>query len=112
MIGRIQSKDPNVVKGWNVYCIAWAGLWPSNPGSHIPLYGSTPNQKMEDLRDAWFDAPDLAAQQKVTADMQLLGFQEPPYIPIGQYFIPQAYRTGLSGFVKAANTVLWGVRKG
>jgi peptide/nickel transport system substrate-binding protein len=112
MIGRIQSKDPTVVRGWNVYCIAWAGLWPSNPGSHIPLYGSTPNQKMEDLRDAWFDAPDLAAQQKVTADMQLLGFQEPPYIPIGQYFIPQAYRTGLSGFVKAANTLLWGVRKG
>ncbi len=111
MIGRIQSKDPTVVRGWNVYCIAWAGLWPSNPGSHIPLYGSNPNQKMEDLRDAWFDAPDLAAQQKVTADMQLLGFQEPPYIPIGQYFIPQAYRTGLGGFVKAANTLLWGVRK-
>ena len=44
--------------------------------------------------------------------MQLLGFQEPPYIPIGQYFIPQAYRNGLSGFVKAANTVLWGVKKG
>ena len=32
--------------------VAWAGLWPSNPGSHIPLYGSNPNQKMEDLRDA------------------------------------------------------------
>jgi len=112
MIGRIQSKDPNVVKGWNVYCISWAGLWPSNPGSHIPLYGSDPNPKMEALRDAWFDAPDLAAQQKVTADMQLLGFQEPPYIPVGQYFIPQAYRTGLSGFVKAANTLMWGVRKG
>jgi peptide/nickel transport system substrate-binding protein len=112
MIGRIQSKDPNVLKGWNVYCIAWAGLWPSNPGSHIPLYGSNPNPKMEALRDAWFDAPDLAAQQKVTADMQTLGFQDPPYIPVGQYFIPQAYRTGLSGFVKAANTVLWGVKKG
>ena len=112
MIGRIQSKDPNVLKNWNVYCIAWAGLWPSNPGSHIPLYGSDPNPKMEALRDAWFDAPDLAAQQKVTTEMQLLGFQEPPYIPIGQYFIPQAYRNGLSGFVKAANTVLWGVKKG
>ena len=58
------------------------------------------------------DAPDLTAQQKVTTEMQLLGFQEPPYIPIGQYFIPQAYRNGLSGFVKAANTVLWGVKKG
>ncbi|MCC6716410.1 MAG: ABC transporter substrate-binding protein [Acetobacteraceae bacterium] len=112
MIGRIQSKDPNVVKGWNVYCISWAGLWPSNPGSHIPLYGSTPNPRMDALRDAWFDAPDLAAQQKVTADMQLLGLREPPYIPIGQYFIPHAFRTGLTGFVKAANTVLWGVKKG
>jgi len=112
MIGRIQSKDPNVVKGWNVYCIAWAGLWPSNPGSHIPLYGSTPNPKMDALREAWFDALDLAAQQQVTGQMQMLGFTEPPYIPIGQYFIPHAYRTGLSGFVRAANTVLWGVRKG
>jgi peptide/nickel transport system substrate-binding protein len=112
MISRIQSKDPTVLKNWNVYCISWAGLWPSNPGSHVALYGSVPNPKMEALRDSWFDAPDLAAQQKVTADMQLLGFQDPPYLPIGQYFIPQAYRTGLTGFVKAANTVLWGVKKG
>ncbi len=112
MISRIQSKDPTVMKTWNVYCISWAGLWPSNPGSHIPLYGSVPNPKMEGLRDAWFDAPDLPAQQKITADMQMLGFQDPPYVPVGQYFIPQAYRQGLTGFVKAANTVLWGVKKG
>jgi peptide/nickel transport system substrate-binding protein len=67
---------------------------------------------MEELRTAWFDAPDLASQKKLADQMQLLGFEEPPFIPLGQYFIPYAYRTGMSGFVNAPITALWNVRKG
>lgn len=109
---RARSTDPAVQAGWGCYCIGWAGLWPSNPGSNVPLGGVRPNPKMEALRAAWFDAPDLPAQKQLADQMQLLGFQEPPFIPLGQYFIPYAYRTGMSGFVRAPITAMWNVRKG
>ena len=41
-----------------------------------------------------------------------LGFEEPPFIPLGQYFIPYGYREGMTGFVGAPITAMWNVRKG
>jgi peptide/nickel transport system substrate-binding protein len=108
---RQRSTDPAVRAGWSCFCVGWAGLWPAVPGSNIPLAGVRPNPKMDALRDAWFDAPDLPAQKAVADQMQLLGFAEPPFIPLGQYFIPYAYRTGLTGFLHAPITALWNVRK-
>ena len=108
---RARSTDPAVRAGWSCYCVGWAGLWPANPGSNIPLSGVRPNPAMEALRNAWFDAPDLPAQQDLAAKMQILGLQEPPFIPLGQYFIPYAYRSGLTGFVRAPITAFWNVRQ-
>jgi len=108
---RARSTDPAVRAGWSCYCVGWAGLWPANPGSNIPLSGVRPNPAMEALRDAWFDAPDLPAQRHLAEQMQVLGLQEPPFIPLGQYFIPYAYRTGLTGFVRAPITAFWNVRQ-
>jgi peptide/nickel transport system substrate-binding protein len=108
---RQRSTDPKVRAGWSCYCVGWAGLWPAVPGSNIPLAGVRANPQMDTLRDAWFDAPDLPAQKLVAEQMQMLGLQEPPFIPLGQYFIPYAYRSGLSGFVRAPITAFWNVRK-
>ena len=108
---RARSTDPTVRAGWSCYCVGWAGLWPFNPGSNIPLSGVVPNPAMEALRTAWFDAPDLPAQQDLAVKMQMLGLQQPPFIPLGQYFIPYAYRTGLTGFVRAPITAFWNVRR-
>ena len=109
---RQRGTDPAVMAGWSCFCVGWAGLWPSNPGSNIPLNGVKANPKMDALKAAWFDAPDLPAQKQLAEKMQLLGFEEPPFIPLGQYFIPYAYRNGMSGFVGAPITAMWNVRKG
>ncbi len=108
---RARSTDPTVRAGWSCYCVGWAGLWPANPGSNIPLSGVRPNPDMEALRDTWFDAPDLPAQRRLAEQMQILGLQDPPFIPLGQYFIPYAYRTGLTGFVRAPITAFWNVQR-
>jgi len=109
---RARSTDPAVRAGWSCYGVGWAGLWPSNPGSNVPLSAVKPNPKIEVLRDAWFDAPDLSAQQSIAAQIQVLALQEPPFIPLGQYFIPYAHRKDVSGFVAAPITAMWNVRKG
>jgi len=108
---RARSKDPKVSAGWSCYGVGWAGLWPTNPGSNIPLSGDKPNPAMEALRSAWFDSTDFAEQMHLAERMQVLGLQEPPFIPLGQYFIPYAYRTGLTGFVRAPITAMWNVRR-
>lgn len=108
---RARSTDPAVRAGWSCYCVGWAGLWPAVPGSNIPLAGVKPNPKMEQLRTAWFDAPDLPAQKQLAEQMQLVGFEDPPFLPLGQYFIPYAYRSDLTGFVRAPITALWNVRR-
>ncbi|MDJ0387283.1 ABC transporter substrate-binding protein [Roseomonas sp. E05] len=97
--------------GWHCYCTGWAGLWVSNPGSHLHLYGTRPNPRMEALRDAWFAATEAAEQRRITEQMQLLAFEEPPFLPLGQYFTPQAYSTKLSGFIPSPVALFWNLEK-
>ena len=70
----------------------------------MPLHGHKPNPEMEALTEDCFDAPDLAAQKAITERMQLLAFEDPPFIPVGQYLVPQAHRASVTQF--------WNVKKG
>lgn len=108
---RARSTDPTVRAGWACYGVGWAGLWPSNPGSNVPLSGVKPNPKIEALRTEWFDAPDAAAQKAIAEKIQVLALEEPLFIPLGQYFIPYAHRSNVSGFVGAPITAFWNVKK-
>jgi len=63
------------------------------------------------LRDAWFEAPDLAAQRALCEQMQVLAWEEVPFIPVGQWFYPTAMRTNLVDVVKAPYPIFWGARK-
>ena len=111
VMARSNSKDLTGPSVWNCYCNAWTGLNVANPGTFIPLYGQAPDPAMEVLKDAWFDAPDLAAQKQIADRIQLRAFEVPPFLPLGQYFRPQAYRTALTGIVPSPYTVFWNARK-
>jgi peptide/nickel transport system substrate-binding protein len=65
---------------------------------------------MEDLASAWIDAPDLDAQRRIAAEMQRLAFVEVPYLPLGQYFQPTAYRRDLEGVLRGP-PVFWNVTR-
>lgn len=109
VLSRWNGKDTQ--RPWHCFAVGWAGLWITNPGSHIPLHGQKPNPKMEALTGQWFDAPDLAGRQKITGDMQRLYFEDPPFLPLGQYFTPQAHRDTITDINRASCTTFWGVRK-
>jgi peptide/nickel transport system substrate-binding protein len=49
------------------------------------------------MRDAWFRAPDEAAQKAICRDIQLEAMQDVPYYPTGQYLQPTAYRSSITG---------------
>jgi len=119
VVQRRASKEKVENGGWSLFCTGWSGLDMLNPAGNLPLRGNGEQAwfgwptapRLEALRDAWFEAPDLAAQKQICDDIQRQVFEDVPYIPIGQYFQPTAYRRSLSGILKGAPVMFYNVRR-
>ncbi len=106
--------------GWNLFCTTFEGLDVAVPGSHQALrgngasgwFGWPTSPRREALREAWFDAPDLAAQRRIAEDLQRLVWEEAPFLPLGLLRPAQAYRRSLSGILAGGPPLFWGVRRG
>jgi peptide/nickel transport system substrate-binding protein len=118
VVQRRASKEAPERGGWSMFFTFWAGLDMFNPGVQQSLRGNGQNAwfgwptipRLEELRQAWFDAPDLAGQQAVARQIQEVAFQEAPYLPLGQYFQATAYRRGLTGVLKGL-PLFWNVQR-
>ena len=74
VVQRRASKEPIDKGGWNIFYTYLGGFGNITPAPAIPIQSSGTNgswfgwptdPKMEELRAAWFDAPDVAAQKKI-----------------------------------------------
>jgi peptide/nickel transport system substrate-binding protein len=118
VVQRRASREPAERGGWNVFFTFWAGVDMFNPGVHQSLrghgqqawFGWPTIPRIEELRQAWFDAPNLEGQQAVARQIQQVAFQEVPYLPLGQYFQATAYRRGLTGVLKGL-PLFWNVQR-
>jgi peptide/nickel transport system substrate-binding protein len=117
MLQRRNRRGPPSDGGWSLFVTNWSGADWLTPAGHIALRGGgeagyagwASMPQMEALREAWFRAPDLAAQQAICREMQQLAFDEVAYYPLGQYLQPTAFRniTGVNdGFA-----TFWNVRR-
>jgi peptide/nickel transport system substrate-binding protein len=104
--------------GWNLFCTGFSGLDFFTPASHLPLrgngkgawFGWPDDPKIEELREAWFNAPDPAAQKKIGVEIQLQAFQSVPYYPLGVAQSPTAFRHDITG-VPEGFPIFWNVRR-
>jgi peptide/nickel transport system substrate-binding protein len=118
LVGRRVKTDPVAQGGWSIFHTSWSGLDTINPAGHIFLRGNgkaaapgwPTSPRIEELRDSWFKAPDLAAQQAVARALQLQAFEDVPYVPLGQYFQHTAYQSNLTG-VLSGSPVFWNIRR-
>jgi peptide/nickel transport system substrate-binding protein len=119
LVQRRASREPPEKGGWNCFCTTYEGLAVATPASHFPIrgngfaawFGWPTSPRLEALREAWFDAPDLAAQRAICEQIHLVVWEEVPFIPLGQWFIPTAMRDNLLDVVKAPFPIFWGARK-
>ncbi len=119
LVQRRIKMDPIDQGGWNLFVINDNGINEINPAGHLWLRGNgrdappgwPTSAGLESLRDAWFNAGSLEAQQAITRKLQLQAFQDVPYIPLGQSLAPTAYRTNLTGVLNGQPT-FWNVRRG
>ncbi|EHM01840.1 hypothetical protein HMPREF9946_01907, partial [Acetobacteraceae bacterium AT-5844] len=119
MTPRRSNRDSVDKGGWSVFFTAVVGSDLLNPGGHFILraqgaggwFGWPDSPRIETLRQAWFDAPDEAAQQSICRDLQRQAVQDAPYYPLGQYQQPTAYKSNLTGMLDGFAT-FWSIRRG
>ncbi|WP_426956379.1 ABC transporter substrate-binding protein [Muricoccus radiodurans] len=114
VLQRRARKTPPDAGGWNAVIAIFNGLELMNPGNNPLLrangdgawFGWPRSERLESLRDAWFDAPSLDAQRTIARDIQTQFFQDVPHWPLGQYQVASAYRRGLTGIRRGFTTPL------
>ncbi|MBP0445369.1 ABC transporter substrate-binding protein [Roseomonas sp. SSH11] len=116
MLQRRNNRGPVETGGWSLFVTSWTGTDWINPATHISIRGVgasgyagwNESPRLEALYSAWFDAPDLAAQQAVCRDIQRVCMEEVPYYPLGQF----KQQTALRGLrdLQPGFTKFWGVR--
>ena len=105
--------------GYNLFCTYSPGITHYTPAAHSFLRGSgdratfgwSVSPRLEQLRDQWLAAPDDAARLSIARQMQLQAFVDVPYVPLGLFFQPTAYRRGLSGMI-AGPPLFWNLQRG
>lgn len=116
---RRNIQGPPSQGGWNAHCTYTAGYDLMNPATNPSLnaigragfVGWPTDAKLAALRNAWFEAPDLPTQQALCRDIQLQFWQDPPYVPLGQFFQATGYRNTLSGILRGSFALFWNIRK-
>jgi peptide/nickel transport system substrate-binding protein len=118
VVARRASREPIDKGGWNIFYTYLGGMGNISPGPDIAIrasgadawFGWPTDPKMEALREAWFDAPDVEAQQKICRDMQEQFWQNPFYVPLGMYDQPTGFRSYLQD-VRDGWPQFYGVRR-
>lgn len=119
VVQRRTNKGPIEKGGWNVFCTYWGGLDQFSPVAHTFLRGLGPDggipgwptsPRIEELRNQWLDAPDLAAQKKIAEQLQQQLFIDMPYAPLGQVLQPTVYKSNLSG-VLGGSVLFWNIKR-
>ena len=114
---RRESKQPVDKGGWSALCSTANGLDMETPLLHFlrttgekAWFGWTSSPKIEELRAAWVDAPDVEAQKKIAAEIQKQCWIDVPHLPLGQWFQPMAWQNTIDG-IPDGFPLFWGVRR-
>jgi peptide/nickel transport system substrate-binding protein len=118
VVQRRALTKPPAEGGWNMFVTGFSGLDFFTPASHLPLrcngkgawFGWPDDPKIEELRTAWFNAPDMDAQKKLGVEIQTEAFQSVPYYPLGVAQSPTAFRNDITG-VPEGFPVFWNVHR-
>ena len=119
VIQRRASREPVEKGGWSALLTAFGSFDWLDPSGHSVLrangadawFGWPTIPRLEQLRDAWFTAPDATTQKSVCADMQRAVFEEVPFIPVGAYYSKTALRRDLKDRVSGF-ALFYGLRRG
>lgn len=120
VVTRRANQNPINQGGWGAFITVMSPLTAANPGSMLSLrgngrkgwFGWPTDDRLEQLREAWFDAPDFAAQKAIAEQVQLRYFETVPFLTLCRMNQPMAFRSDIKDVVSASFPVFWGIRRG
>ncbi|MBS7811876.1 ABC transporter substrate-binding protein [Roseococcus pinisoli] len=119
VLQRRNNRGPVSEGGWSVFCTGVSSFDALNPIGHNYMRGNGADgwfgwpdaPQLETLRNQWFDAPDFAAQKRISDDMQRVAMDELPAVPIGCFYSNTALRKDLRDRVPGFS-IFWNIRRG
>jgi peptide/nickel transport system substrate-binding protein len=119
LTSRRAEKKPPAEGGWNLFHTWWTGADVISPLGNIGIaancekawFGWPCSPEMEKVRDQIARAADLPEQQKQAVKLQELAYRDVPYVSIGQWQTPTAYRKSLSGVIVSPVPFFWNIKK-
>ncbi len=117
VIQRRASQEPLERGGWSALLTSFTSydfldpaLHPLARGNGVKGWPGWPTlPRLEELRDAWFDAPDPAARKAICDDIQRVVIKEVAWVPVGGYLSMTALRRNLVDRVNGF-AIFWGLR--
>jgi peptide/nickel transport system substrate-binding protein len=118
MLQRANNRNSPNKGGWHIVGTFTAGVGLLNPSSNnflrgtgsSAIFGWSDIPRLEELRTAWFQAPDEVAQAAICREIQTIAFETVPYLPTGLYLQKTAYRSNLTNMQKGL-PVFYGVQR-
>jgi ABC-type dipeptide/oligopeptide/nickel transport system permease component len=119
---RGELKDPvdKNPRGWNIFHTWGGGVALGNPLTNPPFvtgcdgknwFGWPCDEELEKLRLEFPLAQGLAQQKALVERMHKRFYEVVPYVPVGQFYAPIAYRNNLSGILGTVRLVLWNIER-
>jgi peptide/nickel transport system substrate-binding protein len=116
MLARRAVKGPVAQGGWNIFHTWSTSLDVITPAIHAGIggagekawFGWPTNEAIEKLR-ADFVRSDPAKQKQIAEQVQQIEYDEFPYVPWGQFVVPNAFRKNVQGVLQFGATLLWNI---
>lgn len=104
--------------GWSMFAVYSNGVDMITPLTHFYIAstcadfpGWSCDERIPRLTQDFANAETPAERQRLTAEIQRLSYELTPSVMWGQFTIPAAYRTSLSGLMESSFPIFWNVEK-
>lgn len=119
VVSRRARMDAPDEGGWNIFFTNWQLPEVADPLINPMLnsrgdsawFGWPEDEHMEDLRSQYVDAKTDEERKEIASEIQAYALETVNYIPLGQYFMPQARRNNVVDMIPSPVPVFWNIDK-
>ena len=119
LVGRRASMEPPAKGGWNLFSTNWLINEIMDPlraatvsaNGKRAWFGWPEVKQIEDLKMKFARTSNPAEQKKLAEEVQKVVIEEGVMVPLGQFYVPSAYRSSLTGVLDSPVPYFWNVKK-